>query len=171
MFHLFSLFPDAELVLCLLLVKIDWVRRYHFLRAAKEKVANHAFALVPPLFDTDRSVALGQIHFRFVEGRSRFMECILMIFVFWWLSPCRWTISLVGGNATFPNILNNFVHVLMYFYYMLSAMGPQYQKYLWWKRYMTEIQIVSFAVKLIIIGDSSSRLHAETSNCWISRCS
>lgn len=49
----------------------------------------------------------------------------------------------LGGNATFPNILNNFVHVLMYFYYMLSAMGPQYQKYLWWKRYMTELQIVS----------------------------
>lgn len=48
-----------------------------------------------------------------------------------------------GGNATFPNILNNFVHVLMYFYYMLSAMGPQYQKYLWWKKWMTEIQIVS----------------------------
>lgn len=48
-----------------------------------------------------------------------------------------------GGNATFPNILNNFVHVCMYFYYMVSAMGPQYQKYLWWKKYMTELQIVS----------------------------
>lgn len=48
-----------------------------------------------------------------------------------------------GGNATFPNILNNFVHICMYFYYMLSAMGPQYQKFLWWKKYMTELQIVS----------------------------
>lgn len=54
-------------------------------------------------------------------------------------------IIVLGGNATFPNILNNFVHVLMYFYYMLSAMGPQYQKYLWWKKYMTELQIVSVA--------------------------
>lgn len=54
-------------------------------------------------------------------------------------------IMVLGGNATFPNILNNFVHVLMYFYYMLSAMGPQYQKYLWWKKYMTELQIVSVA--------------------------
>lgn len=52
-----------------------------------------------------------------------------------------WMIS--GGNATFPNILNNFVHICMYSYYMLSAMGPQYQKYLWWKKYMTELQIVS----------------------------
>ncbi|CAG9809246.1 unnamed protein product [Chironomus riparius] len=53
---------------------------------------------------------------------------------------------IAGGNATFPNILNNFVHVLMYFYYMLSAMGPQYQKYLWWKKYMTEIQIAQFVL-------------------------
>ncbi|KAG5673651.1 hypothetical protein PVAND_003679 [Polypedilum vanderplanki] len=53
---------------------------------------------------------------------------------------------IAGGNATFPNILNNFVHILMYFYYMLSAMGPQYQKYLWWKKYMTEIQIAQFVL-------------------------
>ncbi|KAL1375039.1 hypothetical protein pipiens_000078, partial [Culex pipiens pipiens] len=32
----------------------------------------------------------------------------------------------------------------MYFYYMLSAMGPRYQKYLWWKKYMTEVQIIQF---------------------------
>ncbi|XP_001845514.2 elongation of very long chain fatty acids protein 7 isoform X1 [Culex quinquefasciatus] len=51
---------------------------------------------------------------------------------------------IAGGNATFPNIINNFVHVLMYFYYMLSAMGPRYQKYLWWKKYMTEVQIIQF---------------------------
>ncbi|XP_053687079.1 elongation of very long chain fatty acids protein 7 [Sabethes cyaneus] len=51
---------------------------------------------------------------------------------------------IAGGNATFPNIINNFVHILMYFYYMLSAMGPRYQKYLWWKKYMTEVQIVQF---------------------------
>jgi elongation of very long chain fatty acids protein 7 len=54
-----------------------------------------------------------------------------------------------GGNATFPNILNNFVHVLMYFYYMLSAMGPQYQKYLWWKKYMTELQIAQFVLCIV----------------------
>uniref|UniRef100_A0A182N3Y3 Elongation of very long chain fatty acids protein n=1 Tax=Anopheles dirus TaxID=7168 RepID=A0A182N3Y3_9DIPT len=50
------------------------------------------------------------------------------------------------GNTTLPNIINNFVHTLMYFYYMLSAMGPRYQKYLWWKKYMTEIQIAQFVI-------------------------
>jgi hypothetical protein len=30
----------------------------------------------------------------------------------------------------------------MYFYYMMAAMGPQYQKYLWWKKYITTLQMV-----------------------------
>ncbi|XP_055531730.1 elongation of very long chain fatty acids protein 7-like isoform X2 [Wyeomyia smithii] len=66
---------------------------------------------------------------------------------------------IAGGNATFPNIINNFVHVLMYFYYMLSAMGPRYQKYLWWKKYMTEVQIVQF---ILCIGHC---INALVSGC------
>ncbi|XP_058463970.1 elongation of very long chain fatty acids protein AAEL008004 [Malaya genurostris] len=56
---------------------------------------------------------------------------------------------LAGGNTTLPNIINNFVHTLMYFYYLLSSMGPQYQKYLWWKKYMTEIQIAQFIICIV----------------------
>lgn len=33
----------------------------------------------------------------------------------------------------------------MYTYYGLSGFGPHIQKYLWWKRYLTQAQIVSFA--------------------------
>uniref|UniRef100_A0A1B0AU14 Elongation of very long chain fatty acids protein n=1 Tax=Glossina palpalis gambiensis TaxID=67801 RepID=A0A1B0AU14_9MUSC len=40
--------------------------------------------------------------------------------------------------------LNAAVHVIMYFYYLVAAMGPQYQKYLWWKAYITKIQIGQF---------------------------
>lgn len=31
----------------------------------------------------------------------------------------------------------------MYTYYMLAAMGPKVQKYLWWKKYLTVLQMVS----------------------------
>lgn len=34
----------------------------------------------------------------------------------------------------------------MYFYYLVAALGPQYQKYLWWKKYMTTIQLVQFVL-------------------------
>merc|ERR1712106_397508 len=36
------------------------------------------------------------------------------------------------------------VHVVMYFYYLMSSMGPEVQKYLWWKRYITSMQLLQF---------------------------
>uniref|UniRef100_A0A1B0G677 Elongation of very long chain fatty acids protein n=1 Tax=Glossina morsitans morsitans TaxID=37546 RepID=A0A1B0G677_GLOMM len=51
--------------------------------------------------------------------------------------------------------LNAAVHVIMYFYYLVAAMGPQYQKYLWWKRYITKIQIGQFlAAPLYMIASA-----------------
>ncbi|XP_023250684.1 elongation of very long chain fatty acids protein 7-like, partial [Seriola lalandi dorsalis] len=47
-----------------------------------------------------------------------------------------------GGLGTFHALLNCVVHVIMYSYYGLTAMGPNYQKYLWWKKYLTTIQLV-----------------------------
>lgn len=45
--------------------------------------------------------------------------------------------------AVMPAIVNSFVHVVMYTYYGLSGF-PSLRKYLWWKRYLTQFQIVSF---------------------------
>ena len=39
--------------------------------------------------------------------------------------------------------LNCFVHIVMYSYYFLSGLGPSVQKYLWWKKYVTVLQMVS----------------------------
>ncbi|KAI5750465.1 hypothetical protein M8J76_015763 [Diaphorina citri] len=49
-----------------------------------------------------------------------------------------------GGHSTFFALLNTFVHIIMYFYYMMTAMGPEYQKYIWWKKYLTTFQMVQF---------------------------
>lgn len=49
-----------------------------------------------------------------------------------------------GGHSTFFAFINSFVHVLMYTYYGLAAIGPHMSKYLWWKKYMTTIQMVQF---------------------------
>ena len=32
-----------------------------------------------------------------------------------------------GGHASFMSMLNSFVHVVMYTYYMIAAMGPEYK--------------------------------------------
>jgi hypothetical protein len=48
-----------------------------------------------------------------------------------------------GEQGVLLGFINSLVHVIMYFYYMVAAMGPKYQKYIWWKKYMTWIQLVS----------------------------
>lgn len=54
-----------------------------------------------------------------------------------------------GGHSSFFGFLNTFVHIIMYTYYMLAAMGPQMQKYLWWKKYLTVIQMVQFVLVMV----------------------
>ncbi|XP_023242841.1 elongation of very long chain fatty acids protein AAEL008004-like [Centruroides sculpturatus] len=49
-----------------------------------------------------------------------------------------------GGHSTFFAFINSFVHILMYFYYGMAAVGPTMTKYLWWKKYMTVIQMIQF---------------------------
>lgn len=44
--------------------------------------------------------------------------------------------------AFFIGLVNTFVHIVMYSYYGLAAIGPHMQKYLWWKRYLTSMQLV-----------------------------
>ncbi|KAH6937212.1 hypothetical protein HPB50_025997 [Hyalomma asiaticum] len=50
------------------------------------------------------------------------------------------------GHLSLGVILNSFVHVVMYSYYFLSLLGPSVQKHLWWKRYLTQFQIVQFVM-------------------------
>lgn len=51
-----------------------------------------------------------------------------------------------GGHGTLLGCINSFIHILMYAYYLLSALGPKVQKYLWWKKYLTLLQIVQFLI-------------------------
>ncbi|XP_065311003.1 very long chain fatty acid elongase AAEL008004-like [Dermacentor albipictus] len=46
------------------------------------------------------------------------------------------------GQAVLGICINAFVHIIMYTYYFLAALGPGLQKYLWWKKYLTTIQIL-----------------------------
>ena len=56
-----------------------------------------------------------------------------------------------GGNSVFGPALNCDIHVLMYSYYFLSSFGPKMQKYLWWKKYLTRLQLTQFLVNLAFL--------------------
>jgi hypothetical protein len=49
-----------------------------------------------------------------------------------------------GGNSFILLLLNSLVHTVMYAYYGLASLGPHMQPYLWWKKYLTQLQLVSF---------------------------
>lgn len=51
-----------------------------------------------------------------------------------------------GGTGTFAQLINAVVHVVMYAYYLLSAMGEWMRPYLWWKKYLTTVQMIQFIV-------------------------
>ncbi|KAM9847400.1 very long chain fatty acid elongase 5 [Aulostomus maculatus] len=62
----------------------------------------------------------------------------------WWFVmnwvPC--------GHTYFGACLNCFVHVVMYSYYGLSAI-PAVRPYLWWKKYITQFQLIQFFLTLL----------------------
>ncbi|XP_075260934.1 very long chain fatty acid elongase AAEL008004-like [Convolutriloba macropyga] len=48
------------------------------------------------------------------------------------------------GDAFAPVLFNVVIHVIMYSYYFFAALGPEFQKYLWWKKHLTKLQIIQF---------------------------
>lgn len=55
----------------------------------------------------------------------------------------------LGGHGSTIAILNAFVHVVMYVYYLLSSIDPERKKSLWWKKYITQMQLAQFVVDFI----------------------
>ncbi|XP_016995624.2 very long chain fatty acid elongase 4 [Drosophila takahashii] len=67
------------------------------------------------------------------------------MFAFCWIF-IKW---LPTGSTYVPSLINSFVHVIMYSYYALSVLGPRIQKFLWWKRYLTGLQLLQFTIVLM----------------------
>ena len=78
----------------------------------------------------------------------------------WWIAV-KWH---AGGITHIGPILNSIIHVLMYSYYFLSSYGDRFKRYLWWKRYLTVLQLIQFHMVLF------HTLYALTfSDCGYSR--
>ncbi|KAI1281922.1 Elongation of very long chain fatty acids protein 4 [Halotydeus destructor] len=81
------------------------------------------------------------------------------MFLFWWVGAR----FVPGGSALSGAVVNCFVHVIMYGYYALAALGPKVQRYLWWKKYLTILQLVQFTMG-VVLG-----LNAILSGCQFTR--
>uniref|UniRef100_A0A1E1WBM7 Elongation of very long chain fatty acids protein n=1 Tax=Pectinophora gossypiella TaxID=13191 RepID=A0A1E1WBM7_PECGO len=54
-------------------------------------------------------------------------------------------------TIVFLGTLNSFVHVVMYSYYALSTF-PELSKYLWWKKYITSMQLIQFLAIIVQVS-------------------
>lgn len=48
-----------------------------------------------------------------------------------------------GGHSIFTGFINSIIHIVMYSYYLLTAFSPKHKNNVWWKKYITQMQIVS----------------------------
>ncbi|XP_072293179.1 very long chain fatty acid elongase 5 [Eucyclogobius newberryi] len=66
------------------------------------------------------------------------------MFNIWWFVmnwiPC--------GQSFFGPAINSFVHVVMYSYYGMSSI-PAMRPYLWWKKYLTQLQLIQFLLTVV----------------------
>jgi len=97
------------------------------------------------LFMTSKILDMVDTAFMILKGDKRRVSFLHVfhhgsVFYSWWLcvmfSP--------GGVGYTGGFINSLIHVLMYAYYQLSSMGPEMRKHLWWKRYLTLLQMVQF---------------------------
>ena len=59
---------------------------------------------------------------------------------------------------------NSVIHIIMYTYYFLASYGPKYRKYLWWKKYLTLLQIIQFTINLCFLINFLSTLACVSSH-------
>uniref|UniRef100_A0A1B6FUC0 Elongation of very long chain fatty acids protein n=1 Tax=Cuerna arida TaxID=1464854 RepID=A0A1B6FUC0_9HEMI len=57
-----------------------------------------------------------------------------------------------GEQAVLLGFMNALVHVVMYTYYFLAALGERVRRYLWWKRYLTTMQIGQFIIGVFYLS-------------------
>ncbi|XP_063230866.1 very long chain fatty acid elongase AAEL008004-like isoform X2 [Bacillus rossius redtenbacheri] len=54
-----------------------------------------------------------------------------------------------GGHITFIGAINSFVHAVMYAYYFLTSIRPEYKNSIWWKKYITQLQMIQFFILVV----------------------
>lgn len=86
------------------------------------------------------------------------------MFPLWWIGAKY----VAGGSSFLGAFFNCVVHVVMYSYYAAAAMGPSMRPFLWWKKYLTVLQMVQF-VAALVMGSNAIRIGCDFP-MWMQYC-
>jgi len=78
------------------------------------------------------------------------------MFPLWWIGAKY----VAGGSSFLGAFFNCLVHVVMYSYYAVAALGPSMKRFLWWKKYLTLLQMVQF-VAALVMGCNAIRIGCD----------
>ncbi|KAJ0173008.1 hypothetical protein K1T71_011184 [Dendrolimus kikuchii] len=56
-----------------------------------------------------------------------------------------------GGHGIMLGFINSMVHAVMYSYYLISVVRPKWVR-AWWKKYITQLQILQFLILILHFG-------------------
>ncbi|XP_055698851.1 elongation of very long chain fatty acids protein AAEL008004-like [Phlebotomus papatasi] len=56
---------------------------------------------------------------------------------------------MAGSHSTLLGVLNAYIHVIMYTYYFLTSFNSDLKNSLWWKKHITQLQMLQFLVLII----------------------
>lgn len=128
-----------------------WFADYDYMCSTYNELSRHA----------DKETRVINIYWVFLASKIvEFMDTAFMILrkkqnqvtflhVFHHVSVLNiwWAVVLFipGGQSYLSGVMNSLIHVIMYSYYALSAV-PALRKYLWWKRYLTQLQLTQFVI-------------------------
>ena len=84
------------------------------------------------------------IHFKINKSADLAPIFTIIHLVYFKMPIFAWLVLKIAPTSTclgvFP-LINTVIHVIMYSYYGFAALGPRLQPYLWWKRYLTQLQL------------------------------
>ncbi|CAH1380548.1 unnamed protein product [Tenebrio molitor] len=72
-----------------------------------------------------------------------------------------------GGQAIYVALYNTLIHCIMYVYYLFSACNPNYSKEIWWKKYVTALQIVQHCLIFISILPAVVNVNCTYPKGWM----
>jgi len=157
---LFSLFPKMELKIVRVIHNFLMTALNCYL-VVELLIQAHKTSYYGPIFRGEQGLGMAKVLWLFYFSKLlEFNDTVIMIFrkafsqvsflhwyhhssvfLIWWFNVLYYP----GGEAYPSAWLNSFVHVWMYGYYLLSTLGFN----VWWKRYLTQLQISQLSVFVI----------------------